>query len=613
MKSSITRRDFLNGTQLALGAALTAPVISACGAGETPNPFSLANGYYPPAKTGLRGSHDGAWETMHARVAGKEWPVQEPGETYDLIIVGGGISGLAAANFYARNRPDAKILILDNHDDFGGHAKRNEFQINGEARITFGGTEAIDTPSHYTAESIGLMRDIGIETERFYDYYKDGLYDAYGLSKSIMFDRAAFGEDKLVAGYGSRDWAAFAADAPLSEKARQDFIRVQTENIDYLPGMTFDEKYELLRRTSYETFLRDHCKVDEEVINIYKRWGMSFWCVGIDEVPATSIQDYDGGMPGVAETLRRTGYRNDEPYVFHFPDGNASVARLLVRALNPEAAPGETMEDVVTSRFDYSKLDRRSQAINIRLSSTAVHVENTPDGRGVEIIYVHGGKAHTARAANCVLACYNGAIPYLCPDMPDSQREALSYGVKAPLVYTKVLVPNWKAFAEIGTDFVYYTGGFFKQVEFAYPVSLGDYQCSQTPDDPMILHMCHVPWVPDIQGKDQWREGRRRMLSAPFEEFERQVRTQLDQALSGAGYDADRDIRGITVNRWSHGYAYDPTLIWEPDWPDEASKPWVIGRQPFGRIHIANSDAGAAANTDCAISQGHRAVQEILG
>ena len=613
MKQPITRRDFLNGTQLAIGAALTAPLISACGAGDGPHPFTLANDYYPPEKTGLRGSHDGSWEVMHENVAGGTWPRQEPEEIFDLIVVGGGISGLAAANFYARERPTAKILVLDNHDDFGGHAKRNEFEINGETRISYGGTEAIDTPSHYTPESIGLLRDIGVKTERFYDYYKEGLYDAYGLSKSIVFDRAAFGEDRLVAGYGSRDWAEFAADAPLSDKARADFIRVQTENVDYLPDLSFDEKYELLRRTSYETFLRDYCKVDEQVINIYKRWGMSFWCVGIDEVPTTLIQSYDGGMPGVAETLRRTGHRNDEPYIFHFPDGNASVARLLVRALNPDAAPGETMEDVVTSRFDYSELDRRGQAVNIRLSSTAVHVENTSDGRNVDVTYVRGGKTHTARAANCVLACYNGAIPYLCPEISEDQRDKLSYGVKAPLVYTKVLVPDWKAFADIGTDFVYYTGGFFKQAEFAYPVSMGDYQCAQTPDDPMVLHMCHVPWVPDIQGKDQWREGRRRMLSTPYEDFEHQVKTQLDQALAGAGFDAERDIRAITVNRWSHGYAYNPALIWEPDWPDEASTPWAQGRKAFGRIHVANSDAGASADTDCAITQAHRAVTEILG
>ena len=343
---------------------------------------------------------------------------------------------------------------------------------------------------------------------------------------------------------------------------------------------------------------------------------MSFWCVGIDEVPTTSIQDYDGGMPGVEYTLPRTGYRGDEPYIFHFPDGNASVARLLVRQLIPAAMPGSTMEDVVTALADYSKLDRQDQNVRIRLNSTAVHVTNREHSSAVDITYVRNGDAHNISADKCILACYNGAIPYLCPEMSNRQKEALAYGVKVPLVYTKVLVPNWKPFAELGLEFVYYTGGFYKQVELAYPVSVGEYQRSQTPDEPMVLHMCHSPWVPDKQGPEQWREGRRRILATPFETFEQHAKQQLNQALGSTGFNADTDISAITVNRWPHGYAYSPDLTWEPEWPSddtlgEGARPWVIGRQPFGNIHIANSDADASADTNAAISQAYRAVREL--
>jgi spermidine dehydrogenase len=610
MRGRITRRDFLNGTQIAVGAALTAPLLQACGV--APYEFSLDQKYYPPAKTGLRGSHDGAWEAMHARVMGEEWQAPAPEDAYDLVVVGGGISGLSAALFFLKAKPDTKILILDNHDDFGGHAKRNEFEINGETRIGYGGTEAIDTPSHYTEEAIGLLRDIGIRTERFYGYFDQELYARHGLSKAIFFDKETFGEDRLVRGYGKRSWQEFAAEMPMSEAAMLDFIRVQTSTEDYMPGLSFDDKFEILRRTSYEKFLRDYCRVSEEVINIYKRWGMSYWCVGIDEVPTTNILSYDGGMPGVEHTLRRTGYRNDEPYIFHFPDGNASVARLIVRALKPEAVPGSTMEDVVTARVHYKQLDQAGDKVNIRLNSTAVHVTNSPDQQFADVSYVRDGRVHKVRGRKCILACYNSAIPYLCPEMPEGQRAALAYNVKAPLVYTKVLVPNWRPFADLGMDFVYYTGGFYKQVELAYPVSIGAYQKSATPEEPMVLHMCHVPWVPEIEGPDQWREGRRQLLTTSFETYEGHVMTQLNQALAGAGFDARRDISAITVNRWPHGYAYAGDAIWEPDYADEAAKPWVRGRQPYGNIHIANSDAAAAANTNAAISEAHRAVNEIL-
>jgi len=611
VNDKITRRDFLNGTQIAIGAALTAPLWQACGV-QT-DEFALAPGYYPPSETGMRGSHDGSWETMHARVTGQEWNANTVEAHYDLVIVGAGISGLAAAYFYKQENPNAKILILDNHDDFGGHAKRNEFDLDGDLRLGYGGTEAIDTPSSYSPEAQKLLADIGINLKKFYDYYDQDFWDRNGLSKAIVFDKETFGEYKLVTGYGQKPWAEFAAEMPVSDQAKHDFIRVQTEEVDYMPGLSFDEKFKILSKTSYESFLREYAKVDEEVINIYKRWGMSFWCVGIDEIPTILIQNYDGGMPGVSHTLPRTGYRNDEPYIFHFPDGNASLARLIVRALIPNAVPGSTMEDVVLTKADYTQLDQKNANTNIRLNSTAVHVANDDDGKSVKVTYVRNGKPHMIAANKCLLACYNSAIPYLCPEMPAEQKQGLAYNVKVPLVYTKVLVSDWKAFDQIKTDFVYYTGGFYKQVEFAYPVSIGGYSAVQTPNDPMVLHMCHVPWVPDLKGPDQWREGRNRVLTTTFEEFEAQAKKQLDQALGATGFDADRDIRAITVNRWPHGYAYSPDLIWEPDWKSESEKPWVIGRQPFGNIHIANSDAGAGADTNTAITQAYRAVQEIAG
>jgi len=194
MKKDITRRDFLSGTQIAIGAAATASLLTpwtvAFGA---PNEFTLGKDYYPPAKNGLRGNHDGSWETMHARVMGDQWDVNKIDEEYDLVIVGGGISGLSAAYFYRQKHADAKILILDNHDDFGGHAKRNEFKFGDEIRIGYGGTEAIDTPSSYGQEALDLLKDIGIKLEKFYDAFEQDLYSKRDMGFSIVFDEENFG------------------------------------------------------------------------------------------------------------------------------------------------------------------------------------------------------------------------------------------------------------------------------------------------------------------------------------------------------------------------------------------------------------------------------------
>jgi len=612
MKRKITRRDFLNGTQVAIGASLLSPWTEVFGTDASR--FDLGSDYYPPAKTGLRGSHDGSWETMHARVAGARWPQGPIDEDYDLVVVGGGISGLSAAHFYRRERPSARILVLDNHDDFGGHAKRNEFQVNGRTRVAYGGTESIDTPSGYSDVSKALLEDIGIDVQKFYEYFDQDLYDKMDLSYAIAFDQQTYGRQKLVTGYGSRPWQEFAAETPLSGNARVDLVRAFTDRRDYLSGMSRDEKVALLSKISYRGYLRDYVKVDEQVLEMYQRWGMSYWCVGMDEVPAIDILGYTdgGGMPGLEHTLPRTGGRGSEPYIFHFPDGNASVARLLVRRLIPEALPGSTMEDSVTAQLDYSVLDQADAPLRIRLNSTAVNVAHTADMKAVDVTYVHSGNGYTVRAGKCIMACYNSAIPYICPDLPEKQRAGLAYNVKVPLTYTKVMVPNWRAFADLGIRFVYYTNDFYKQVELDYPVSIGEYSFGADPDQPMALHMCHVPYFDDIQGPEQWRAGRRTLLETPFSTFEHHVRDQLDQALSGAGFDADNDIEAITVNRWAHGYSYNPDLLWEPEYKSDADKPWVIGRQPFGRISIANSDAGAASNTNSAITQSYRAVEESL-
>lgn len=612
MRSKISRRDFLNGTQVAIGSSLLSPWIDAFGADLSS--FTLGPDYYPPAKTGLRGSHDGSWEVMHARVAGAQWSAGEPDERFDLVVVGGGISGLSAAHFYRQQKPDARVLILDNHDDFGGHAKRNEFSSSRGTRIAYGGTESIDTPSTYSEVARTLLTDIGIDVNRFYKYFDQDLYSSMDLSYAIAFDEETYGERKLVTGYGSDSWEDFAARAPLSEQARDDLVRAFTEKRDYLPGMSRDEKVALLSKISYRDYLKDYVKVDDQVLEMYQRWGMSFWCVGMDEVPAIAILGYTdgGGLPGLEHTVPRTGYRGDEPYIFHFPDGNASVARLLVRKLIPAALAGSTMEDSVTAKVAYDELDRSDSPVKLRLNSTVVHTAHTRNDEAVDVTYVHGGNTHTVRANRCILACYNSAIPYICTELPEAQKRGLAHNVKIPLTYTKVLINNWRAFADLGIHYVYYTNDFYKQVELDYPVSLGDYQFGNSPDDPMVLHMCYVPYVDDIQGPDQWREGRRRLLSTSFATFEHHVRDQLDQALSGAGFDADRDIAAITVNRWPHGYSYGPGRTWEPQYPSDADKPWVIGRQPFGRIGIANSDAGASADSNSAITHAWRAVQDVL-
>jgi spermidine dehydrogenase len=628
MERGITRRDFLNGVALGVGGALAggalgAETLLAAAAFDDFAPEKAAD-YYPPALTGMRGNHDGTFTFAHRLRDGQSWDsdgAAKTGETYDLVVVGGGISGLAAAYFYRKSvGHDARILILDNHDDFGGHAKRNEFRAENRMVLSYGGTQSIESPGNYSSVAKGLIKEIGIETERFYKAYDQKLYAKMGTA--AFFDRETFGEDRLITGMNATPWPEFLAKAPLSDVAKQDIARVYAEKMDYLAGLSKEEKRAKLSRTSYADYLTKFCKVHPEALPFFQTFPHDLYGVGIDAVPALgcfeSGDDYGSFTYPGFDGLGIGEHEKEEPYIFHFPDGNASIARLLVRALIPEVMPGHSMDDVVIARADYSKLDVDVAPVRIRLNSTVVHVQHSGAGseagdapKTVEIAYMRGKKLQLVQARNCVLACYNGMIPYICPTLPQKQKEALSYLVKTPLVYTHVALRNWSSFAKLGVRHIVAPGGYHTYTALDFPVSIGEYKFPRKPEEPMVLFMLRTPCRAGLPMRDQFRAGRMELMDTPFSKFERNIRDQLGRMLGSAGFDPARDIEGITVNRWAHGYAYTPNTLFDPDWKEE-EKPWVIGRKPFGKIAIANSDAGASAYSDVAIDQAWRAVGEIL-
>jgi len=638
MARPISRRDFLNGAALTVGAALLPwreLLAQDPGAGADPSAqeWFLSQGispqdprYYPPALTGMRGSHSGSFEVAHGLRDGKEWPeAVSDDESYDLIVVGGGLSGLASAYFYRKFAgAKAKILILDNHDDFGGHAKRNEFRAGNRLLVGYGGTQSIEAPGRYSKEAKGLLQELGIDVQRFYKYYDQKW--APQLKSGAFFDKETFGVDRLVVGH-EVNWgvtplltAKSIQQMPISEAARKDLIRLLDSSQDYLPGLTPEERRRKLTQISYKDFLLQYAKVHPDVVKVFQASPHDLFAVGVDAVSARDCREM--GYPGfkgmkIAEHRRHGESESaEEPYIFHFPDGNASIARLLVRSLVPGSAPGHTMEDIVTARMNYARLDDAGSAVRIRLNSTAVRVKHAGDpgsATEVEVTYVLTGKAHRVRASNCVLACYNCVVPYLCPEMPAKQREALAYAVKIPLVYTNVQLRNWQAFQKLGIMNVYAPNGYFSEIMLDFPVSMGDYHFPSSPEEPCVIHLTRTPCKPGLACKDQYIAGRFDLFTTSFETFERNIRDQLGRTLAGGGFDPAQDIQAITVNRWPHGYAYEYNELFEPvDRPD-SERPCVVGRQPFGRIKIANSDADGHAYTNIAIDQGYRAVREMTG
>lgn len=620
---SIPRRDFLQGTLVASAMALTGPLLKAYAA-EGEVAAQDTPGYYPPLLTGMRGSHPGAFESAHALRDGTPVPRGvDTGETYDLVVVGAGISGLSAAQFYrARTSPSARILLLDNHDDFGGHAKRNEFNLDGHTQLLNGGTLLIESPTPYSTVAEGLIRALGIDVDALaHKAAHPQFYSNRGLEEAVFFDRETFGTEKLVV--GKHDSPKVIAQYPLPPRAREDVLRIETANVDYMPGVSSAEKKLRLSKMSYRDFLRDVVKVDPMTLALYQAHTHGLWGAGIDAVSA--LDCWGVGFPGfkgmklAPGSIPRMGFTpagtadTGGSKTFHFPDGNATIARLLVRNLLPDAVPGNTAEDIVMARVAYDKLDRPSSPIRLRLGSTVVRAVNVGDSgtRGVEVTYIRSGKSYTVRARNCVLACYNMMIPYLCPELPAAQKAALRELVKTPLVYTSVALRNWESFQKLGVSRVYAPNGYHSSFNLNWNVDIGSYRSPTSPSEPILVHMTRTPCKPGLSEAEQHKVGRADLLATSFATFEHNIRDQLGRTLGGGGFDPARDIEAITVNRWPHGYAPEYNPLFDPDVPP-AERANVRGRAPLGRISIANSDSGGGAYTDVAIDQADRAVNELL-
>ena len=614
MHRRIGRRDFLNG--MALGAVGTYAALNGTGT-RAQQLADVAPDAYPPARLGLRGQHPSAVQALERINQGafQAFPGidVDTRETYDLVVIGGGLSGLAAAYFWHRALPNQRVLVLDNHDDFGGHAKRNEFRYNGKTFLSYGGTMSVATPYPYSYMAKALLVDLGIDVSRNTEFLNRDLFEKYNLGPAMFFDKEHFGEDRLVPGNGRLPWDQFFQKAPLSEPARTDLVRLYGKNPDYMAGMSVEEKLATLRRISYQDFLLGYAKMTPDALPFFLGQGGRN-NKRVDTTPALEAAQrgsvgFDGlGLPE-EESFRQGSF------TFHFPDGNASIARLLVSRLTPPAIAGRhDMSSIVAAPVAYDKLDESGSPTRIRLNSTVtrVAVEGASNSTtGAKVAYLHNGRMHVVRAESVVLACYNALIPRLVPELPEAQKQALTYGVKVPMLYTNVLIRRWTPFKTLGVSSVNAPGMYHANTSLDPGTTIGGYRGVSTPDEPVVVHMVRNPNKPGLPRKEQNRIGQRELLTMTFHDFELAVRRQLARMLAGTDFDPATDIVGLAVNRWPDGYSYTYDTLSDPDLPPER-RPHVIGRQRFGPLTIANADAGAAAFTNQAFDEAHRAVQEIL-
>lgn len=610
--SKITRRDFVNGTLVAAGAsALPWEAASQTVLAE------LDPSYYPPSRTGLRGSHPGSNVHAHSRALdGKvTWgPTTDLKEEYDLVVVGGGLSGLAAAYFYQQEHgQDKKVLVLDNHDDFGGHAKRNEHTIAGDVRLGYGGSQTLVRPQHAGKTVLGLLKDIGVDLKRFEKAYDRDFYKRHKLDAVTYFNKRTFGEDKVVK-HPYCNYPNFveglpsptlsheeaAQQAPLSERGRKQLLQVLKGGLHVLK-VPKNGLRAYIRSHSYYDYLKTNLGVDDPGVLKMARHSAADWGSGGTDVMSIAAAKSCGAL-GFAPVAT---YDEGNPYIHHFPDGNASVARALVKKMIPNVAEGNNAEELLLSRFKYAELDKASNLVRIRLNSTVVKVKHASkplSASKVSVSYINGNKSYQVRAHGVVMACYNMMIPHIVSDLPKKQSAALKLQTKSPLQYTTVGLKNWRAMQEMGIGLAMCPGNVHQVVQMDFPVTMGGYAFTKTPNDPCVIQMVSCPTGETVGAPavEQFREARYRMLELKFEDYEKEIREHLSGMLANGSFDFDRDVESITVNRWAHGYSYGG--------PGNSARK---GRQPFGRITIANSDSAPSADAIVAMRMAWRAVKEL--
>ena len=611
MNEPISRRDFVNGTLLA-GAGM---LLSGHAPGTSIAPADAWNGYGGVGD--YRRSNGNTYDVMTTAHAMRDGAFDrrsavDTGEVYDLVCVGGGLSGLAAAVFFQKSK-GGRCLVIDNHPIFGGEAKRNEFLVDGQRLIAHQGSAIYLVPQKggYTDrfyEVIGMDRSV-LEYQRW-----------RGPSPEMPLHQSPYAEPKNYGFYfgsqfGKRPgvwvidpWGRKLDGAPLSDAVKADLMRWRTVRDD---GPRPQTEGDAISRQLDTITLEEHLMARHQISRETVRTFLSpveggGYGLGPDALSAYCAYAIETEFPGDGDAAL-----GDQM----FPDGNTAFARLMVKRLIPDAFAGpHTVDAVWTNNVHFATLDRAAQNTRIRLNATVVRVEHAGDPASapqVRITYVKGGRLFRVNARAVVMAGGNWTTKHVVRDLPTSHRDAYAQFYRSPCLMANVAVRNWRFLYKMGMSGCRWFEGLGNYLSVRRMATIGSESPTIGPDSPTVLTIKVLFAQPGLPISEQGSQGRATLLGTSFAQYERAFREQLGDMFAPGGFDPRRDIAGIILNRWGHAYVNpQPGFFFGVN--GEPAPRDVLRNAPHGRIAFANTDLAGAMDHRNSIREADRAVQQLV-
>jgi len=613
------RRDFLNSTLLASGAALlggAAPIdliqesewTGFGGVGD----YAKSNGNtYQVMTAGHNAVRD-------HKLEGKQFPITDTAELFDCVVVGGGISGLASALFFTRSRPGKTCLVLDNHPIFGGEAKRNEFEIDGQTLIVHQGSAACFPPLP-SDPLAGFYSSIGVDWSQF-EYQTPA-----GAAKGLNIQAAPYGVGGPTSGFyfGAKfghpegvwirdPWGSQLAGAPISEQAKKELLGMRESDRKpfathpYQPKVHGDPASRHLDSVTLEQHLMDSYNLSRETVRTH----LSPISGGGSGLGADALSAY---CEYAADVLLPWNYEQGAQM---FPGGNAGIARHILKKLIPDAITGpSSMHGICRGRVRFDLLDQPQSRNRIRLNSTVIsvkHIGDPQNSEAVEIIYEANHTLHRVRARSAILAGGSWTTKHIVRDLPQACKDAYAQFHRSPCLMANIAVRNWEFLHRLGLTECQRFEGIGNSITLRKVATFGADTSTIAPNQPTILTMKILFSKPGLSIEQQTTRGRMELVSTPFRTYERLIRDQFTAMFGKAGFNADRDIAAIVLNRWGHAYlSPQPGFFFGANGNPGPGD--VLRNTPYGRIAFANSDLAGIMDHRMSIREAQRAMHQVVG